>query len=80
MILKFAGEIKIRINKNFSYLDKVGNRRVTRCYSAIEIIKFIFLMMQCTRVYDPIIDNSRAKLQNFSPCNAYEPVSFLLTT
>lgn len=80
MILKFAEEIKIKINKNFPYLDKVGNRRVTWCYSAIGIIKFIFLMMQCTRVYDPVIDNSRAKLQNFSQCDAYEPVCLLLTT
>lgn len=75
MILKFEGGIKIRNNTNFPYFDKVGNRRVTWCYSAIGIIKFIFLMMQCTRVNDPVIDNSRAKLQNFSPCNAYEPVS-----
>jgi hypothetical protein len=65
MILRFTGEIKIRINKNFSYLNKVENRRVTWCYSAIGIIKFIFLMMQCTRVYDPVIDNS-----NFVACEA----------
>jgi hypothetical protein len=47
---------------------------------AVRFHKFPFLMMQCTRLYDPVIDNLRAKLQNFSRCNAYEPVSLLLTT